>query len=175
VQAALFDATLSCCNRAACFNLHQVPDQITVLNKYQTTASTDVYQNEEEKNLAIAAHANMAYGEFSMAVKGGFSQKEDTQQHTADRKIDVKLYTLYVEDVDTKIAEYKGNTVGTMNIQGGAIGSAITSATTSEGYVRARDRNSGLEPEFVMDASQLPTRFGDDAHACLRFLRKWGR
>lgn len=144
MQAALFDATLSCCNRAACFNLHQVPDQITVLNKYQTTASTDVYQNEEEKNLAIAAHANMAYGEFSMAVKGGFSQKEDTQQHTADRKIDVKLYTLYVENVDTKGAE-------------------------------AIDRNSGLEPEFVMDASQLPTRFGDDAHACLGFLRKWGR
>ena len=44
----------------------------------------------------------MAYGEFSMAVKGGFSQKADTQQHTADRKIDVKLYTLYVENVDTK-------------------------------------------------------------------------
>ena len=153
----------------------KVPDQISVLNKYETTARTDVYQNEKEKDMALAGHANMAYGSFSLAVKGGFSNKESSEEHTADRKIDVKLYTLYVENVDTKISEFQGNTVGTIKIEGGAIGSAITSATTTAGYVRARNRNSGLEPEFVMDASQLPTRFGQDSYACIRFLRKWGR
>ena len=76
----------------------KIPDQITVLNKYETTASTVVSQNQEEKDEKLAVHANMAYNAFSGAARGGYALKEENEMHVADRKIDVKLYTMYVDN-----------------------------------------------------------------------------
>ena len=130
----------------------KIPDQITVLNKYETTAHTDIYQSEKELDYAIAAHANMATGVYSAAMRANYNNKGSDTEHTAVRKINVKLYTLYVETINTYSAGFEG----------------IENA-------RAVDRNAGLEPEFVEDASALPLRFGDDSNAFFRFLRKWGR
>ena len=131
----------------------KIPDQITVLNKWETTATTHVYQNQEEEDQAISAHANMAYAGFTAAVGGNHNQKGSKEEHTATRKIDVKLYTLFVDTINTY-------------------------SSASEGYAANSSgtaRNQGLEPEFYDDASELPTRFGDDSNAFIRFIRKWGR
>jgi hypothetical protein len=84
-------------------------------------------------------HMNYDDPSVSASMTASFSKKDKNEKHEADRKIDVKLYTLYVEQVETEEA------------------------------------NAGLEPEFVAACARLPTRFSEDSHAFLRFLRKWGR
>ena len=38
----------------------KIPDQVTVLNKFETIANTHVYQNEGEQKEAIAKHAGLS-------------------------------------------------------------------------------------------------------------------
>ena len=37
----------------------KIPDQITVLNKYETEASTHAYQNEQEKEDTLMMHSGL--------------------------------------------------------------------------------------------------------------------
>ena len=149
----------------------KIPDQITVLNKYETTAHTDIYQSEKELDYAIAAHANMATGVYSAAMRANYNNKGSDTEHTAVRKINVKLYTLYVETINTYSAGFEGIEKATISMGG----LTPTVYTERQNFMFARHRNMGLDLEFVEDASALPLRFGDDSNAFFRFLRKWGR
>ena len=57
----------------------KIPDQITVLNKYETDARTEVYQNEEQEEQAVAASAGLSTDAFGGSVSASVSAAATTQ------------------------------------------------------------------------------------------------
>jgi hypothetical protein len=84
--------------------------------RYETTAHTRVYQSEQERSSDLAMHAGLSAsfsvdawateveGSASASVKAGGTSKSHAQQHVAERKIDVKLYTLYADHTGLKLS-----------------------------------------------------------------------
>jgi len=76
----------------------KVPDQVLVLPKYETTAHTKIYQNEEEFESGVALEAGLSaltqIGTIAAAAKFGKSAKEGKSKHLAERKVNVQLYTI---------------------------------------------------------------------------------
>lgn len=85
----------------------KIPDQVTVLNKYETKASTHAYQDENERDRTLSLHSGMG----ASVLVAGFKQKASANAHTtnngassytkhvAERKIDVKLYKVFADPI----------------------------------------------------------------------------
>eukprot|EP00961_Rhodomonas_salina_P224822 3039309-Rhodomonas_salina.1 len=72
-----------------------------VLNKYETTASTNVYESAKDYELDIASKSGMT-AEFRISSVGaglsfGMNKKGASESHLAVRKVDVSLYYMKLE------------------------------------------------------------------------------
>lgn len=85
----------------------KLPDQITVLNKYETKASTHAYQNEEEKDKTLSMHSGTGLSVLvpSVSVEASAGSHlsngaaSSYEKHIAERKIDVKLYKVFADPI----------------------------------------------------------------------------
>jgi len=79
---------------------YRVPDQMRVLNQYDTTARTDVYASFTQVEEALAVEASISGS--SVAVSGSASasysssKSSKSEKWFSSRKMDVKLYSLQV-------------------------------------------------------------------------------
>ena len=129
---------------------YKVPDQITVVHIYETSATTKSYLTSSDYEKSVSAESGLSVS-VEAEIDGGFgsgsasstassnsqstsSSKGSKQEHKAIRSIDVNLYALHL-------------TVG----------------------------KKSLREEFVEELEALPVAFSDMPHKYLEFMKRWGR
>lgn len=152
----------------------KVPDQISVLNKYETIASTHVYKTQQDEDSEISSHASLSFSSF---WTGSFRHVSPLRRVPMRKLHSMSL--MLVRLCNSLMHWWCWCSVAARSSSGEQSSKETHKADRKIDAtlytLHSSPEDLELDPELLSDAAALPTRFSMAPHLYLALLRKWGR